>query len=145
VSPRGPRTVLSPCGCSSTSPDPCPGHRAPGDVRLSRVGATLAFLRSRQRARDAGYPVSYTSDPAWLVNEAINRRAGWADDPHYFGTTRPVNGRLPRKAQGDYQRHLYQIAREINTPRLVVHVARLGEHRWLVQRLPHRFFDGGVL
>ena len=51
----------------------------------------------------------------------------------------PIGGRLPRKAEGDYLRHLRLIAHEVNTPRLVVHAARLGEHRWLIGRLPHRF------
>lgn len=106
---------------------------------LDRTRATLDYLRRCQAARAAGYPVSYTTDPAWLVEQAINRRAGWAEDPHTRGTTLPVNGRLPRKARGDWQRHLRLIAREVNTPRLIVRAARLGEHRWLADRLPHRF------
>jgi hypothetical protein len=110
---------------------------------MTKVGATIEYLKVRMAARDAGYPVAYTTDPAWLVNEAINRRAGWLEDRHTRGTTQPVNGRFPRKAAGDWQRHLRQIAREVNTPRLIVRVASLGEHRWLVDRLPHRFDSEG--
>jgi hypothetical protein len=50
-----------------------------------------------------------------------------------------VHGRYPKKASGDVYNHLRLIAREVNTPRLIVRVARLGEHRWLADRLPHRF------
>jgi hypothetical protein len=91
--------------------------------------------------RAAGLPVSYTTDPGWLVEQAINRRAGWLEDGHTRGTTKPINGKLPRKARGDWQRTLRLIADEINTPRLIVRVQRLGEHRWLAERLPHRFED----
>lgn len=105
----------------------------------SKARVTIDYLRACQTARAAGYPVSFTSDPAWLVNQAVNRRAGWLEDPHTRGTTKPIDGRFPRKARGDWQRHLRLIAWEVNTPRLVVHVARLGEHRWLADRLPHRF------
>lgn len=105
----------------------------------TRVRATLDFLRVRQQARDAGCPVSFTTDPAWLVNEAINRRAGWLEDRHTRGTTRPVNGRLPRKAVGDYLRGLRLLAWRINTPRLVVRESELGEFRSLAfTRFPHR-------
>lgn len=106
---------------------------------MSATRNTIERLRSLQRARAAGHPVSLTTDPAWLVDQAINRRAGWAEDPHSRGTTMPIDGRLPRKARGDWLRHLRLIAREVNTPRLTVRVARLGEHRWLADRLPHRF------
>ena len=112
-------------------------------MATTQVRATIEYLQVRQAARAAGYPVSYTTDPAWLVNEAINRRAGWLEDRHTRGTTRPVNGKLPRKALGDWQRHLRLIAHEINTPRLIVRPARLGEHRWLMQRIPHRFETEG--
>lgn len=108
-------------------------------VAAAAVGATINFLRVRQGARDAGYPVAYTTDPAWLVNEAINRRAGWLEDRHTRGSFQPVSGKAPRKCDGDWQRHLRLIAHEINTPRLIVRAARLGEHRWLMARLPHRF------
>ena len=103
---------------------------------------TLTYLRQCRAARAAGYPVAYTTDPAWLVQMAINRRAGWPDDPsHQRGSCMPVNRRSPRKGGGDWYRHLQMIAREINTPRLVVRKARLGEHQWLAKRLPTRFED----
>lgn len=108
-----------------------------GEVAPTR--ATIDYLRRCQAARAAGLRVAFTTDPAWLVEQAINRRAGWVDDPHSRGTTIPVAGRLPRKARGDWQRTLRLVAREVNTPRLVVHYTRLGEHRWLADRLPRRF------
>ncbi len=75
---------------------------------------------------------------------AINRRANWPDDPtHYRGSCMPVHGRYPRKAEGLEYGHLRVIAREINTPRRVVHSARLGEHRWLAKRVPWRFAEEG--
>lgn len=85
--------------------------------------------------------LSRTTDPAWLVNQAINRRAGWLEDSFTRGTTQPVNGHFPRKARGDYLRHLRLIAKEINTPRLIVRRQRLGEHQWLWERIPHRIID----
>lgn len=110
---------------------------------MSPTANTIARLRALQAARAAGARVSFTTDPAWLVEQAINRRAGWAEDPHTRGTTPPVRGRLPRKARGDWQRHLGQIAHRINTPRLIVREAELGEHRWLVARLPGRITLAG--
>jgi len=109
-------------------------------MKLSPLAATVARLRCCQAARDAGYPVSYTTDPTWLVHVAINRRAGWPDDPsHTRGSARPVNGRYPAKASGDAYNHLRLIAGEINTPRLIVRYARLGEWRsYITARLPHR-------
>src|SRR3990167_10475693 len=99
---------------------------------MSPVAATLAFLRARQAARDAGYPVRFTTDPAWLVMMAINRRAGWPDDPSCSrGSAMPVNGRYPMKASGDRYNHLRLIAQEVNTPRLIVRPGRLGEWRAL--------------
>ena len=109
----------------------------------SLVAATLAFLRARQAARDAGYPVSYTTDPAWLVMMAINRRAGWPDDPSCSrGSAMPVNGRYPVKASGDAYNHLRRIARDVNTPRLIVRPGQLGEwRRLLLARIPHRIME----
>ena len=109
---------------------------------MSAAANTIDYLRRCQDARAAGYPVAFTTDPAWLVEQAINRRAGWVEDAHTRGSCLPVEGRLPRKARGDWQRHLRLLARSINTPRLVVRVSELGEHRWLVGRLPGRFTEG---
>jgi hypothetical protein len=109
---------------------------------VTPAGATIEYLRRCQAARAAGHPVRFMTDPAWLVNQAINRRAGWVETPHgdtSRGTTQPVGGRFPRKAGGNYLRSLRQLAHRINTPRLIVRPAELGEHRWLLDRLPHRF------
>ena len=106
-----------------------------------RVTATLAYLRRCQAARAAGVHVAYTTDPAWLVDVAINRRAGWPDDPgHVFASAKPTDdGRYPPKASGDAYRHLVLRAYEINTPRRIIRPAELGEHRWLLTKLPGRF------
>lgn len=106
-----------------------------------QVHATLIYLRHCHTARAAGYPVSYTTDPAWLVNQAINRRsAQFADDPSDArGSCRTVQGRYPRKAQGQTYGHLRLLARQINTPRLLVRCGALGEwRRRLLARLPAR-------
>lgn len=116
----------------------------PAAVQPTRARATIDYLRLCQQARAAGHPVRMTTDPAWLVNQAINRRAGWLESPHgdtSRGTSQAIDGHFPRKCGGNYLRHLEQTAREINTPRRVVHIASLGEHRWLVERIPHRFAD----
>ena len=110
---------------------------------MTPLHATLLHLQTLRARRAAGQPCALTTDPAWLVDMAINRRAGWPEDPsHQRGTCRPVHGAFPCKAGGDWYQHLRLIAREVNTPRLVVRVARLGEHRWLVRRLPGRFANG---
>ena len=80
-------------------------------MRTSRVRHTIDFLQACQRARAEGHPVSFTTDPAWLVEVAINRRAGWPDDPsHSRGSCRPVNGKYPKKAEGDTFNHLRLLA-----------------------------------
>ncbi len=113
---------------------------------MTRTANTIAYLRQCQEARAAGHPVHLTTDPAWLVTQAINRRAGWVEDPYTRGSSMPIpcghgssrREGLYRKARGDWQRHLRLIAVEVNTPRLVVRRQRLGEHQWLAARLPHR-------
>lgn len=107
------------------------------------IRATIDYLRRCQAARAAGHPVSLTTDPRWLLNVAINRRAGWPDDPSFErGSARPLpDGRYPPRGGGDYYRHLVLAARAINTPRRVVRLAELGEHRWLTSRLPGRLLD----
>ena len=109
---------------------------------MSKVTNTIDYL-IRCQAHANGIAVAYTTDPSWLVNEAINRRAGWLEDRHTRGTMRPIDGRLPRKAGGDRQRHLRQLAWRINTPRLVVRETELGEHHWLLTRIPHRITRRG--
>ena len=107
----------------------------------SKTAATIEYLRRCQAARAAGHPVQLTTDPAWLVDMAINRRAGWVEDPH---SRECVNAkRLPRKATGDAQRHLLQLAYRINTPRLIVRLPELGSWKgYLAGRLPKRFTSG---
>ena len=107
---------------------------------MTRVAATITKLICCQEARRVGYPVHMTTDPAWLVNMAINRRAGWPDDPSLWrGSAMPVEGRYPKKASGDAWNHLRLLAQDLNTPRLIVREARCGEWRRLIlARLPHR-------
>lgn len=106
----------------------------------TKLQATIEHLKACRAYRTAGGMASFLNDPAWLIEQAINRRAGWPDDPsHSRGSCMPVNGRHPKKASGDWFRHLRLIASEINTPRLIMRPARLGEHRWLLARLPNRF------
>ena len=99
----------------------------------SPVRATINLIRRCQQMRDAGEPVAFTTDPTWLVNMAINRRAGWPDDPSgWRGSAMPVNGHYPHKAEGQTMNHLRLIAGELNTPRLRVYASQLGEWRKLV-------------
>jgi hypothetical protein len=100
---------------------------------------TLKTLQFCIAKRKAGQPVAFTTDSHWLVNMAINRRAGWPDDPSgWRGSCRPVQGRYPKKAEGLAMNHLRLIAGEVNS-RVVVHYASLGEWRKLVAgRLPNR-------
>lgn len=111
-------------------------------MEADRVHNTVAWLKLCQRARREGYKVCQTTDPAWLVNTAINRRAGEIEDPGSGRMTGRANhrGGFPRKLGGDYQRHLWLAAQEINTPRLIVRPQSLGELREeLVGRIPGRF------
>jgi hypothetical protein len=108
---------------------------------MTPLRATINRLHHCQAARAAGQRVSLTTDPAWLVTIAINRRAGWPDDPSLSrGSCPPVNGVYPKKASGDAYRHLRLLAQAINTPRLRVYQQSLGEWKQvLVKRLPQRF------
>lgn len=103
---------------------------------------TIDMLRRCGAARAAGVHVSYTTDPTWLVNMAINRRAGWPDDTSCSrGSCRPTNdGRYPPKAEGSTRyNHLCLLARAINDRR-VVRVTELGGWRALLcHRMPNRF------
>lgn len=66
----------------------------------------------------------YRTDAAWLVTMAINRKAGWPDDPSLaVGSAMPVNGVYPKRAEGDcgeYQ-DSKRLAYRVNTPRLRVY------------------------
>jgi len=112
-------------------------------MKKQEIIATIHYLRQCQEARRKGYPVSFTMDPGWLLDMAINRRAGWPDDPSTSrGSAMPVNGTYPKKASGDTYNHLRLIAREINTPRLIVRAQQLGEWRKLIlTRLPRRIYE----
>jgi len=106
----------------------------------ARARATIKYLAKCQTLRATGAPVSYTTDPGWLLDMAIGRRAGWVEDPHSRGICMPVNGKLPKKASGDMERHLVQLAARINTPNLIVRPSELGSWRsYLLSRLPGRF------
>jgi hypothetical protein len=109
-------------------------------MRQSQVRNTINHLKVCRKARDAGYLVSFTTDPTWLVNQAINRRAGWPDDPGFFrGSARPVNGKYPKKAEGERFGSLRFLAYSLNTPRLVVRECTLGEWKpLLMARCRHR-------
>lgn len=97
--------------------------------------AHLKLLRERRakvRAAEAAgrrfgqHPVSYTTDPEWLVDMAINRRAGWPDDPSFTrGSAVPVKrwwpGRMvcpiyqyPKTAVGDRFWELWRLSRRLN-------------------------------
>jgi len=107
---------------------------------MTQVQTTLTYLRACIAYRNAGHMVSFTDDPQWLIDMAINRRVGWLDDPsHSRGSAMPINGKYPKKAEGDTYMHLWQLAHRINTPRLIVHEGELGEWRKLIRaRLPKR-------
>lgn len=108
------------------------------------VRNTIARLKALQAARAAGYKGVYTDDPSWLIQQAINRRGGYVDDPHFRGSAAPVNGKFPKKAGGNWQSSARRLADKINTPRMRVYESELGE--WgpaLKKRLPHRFVKRG--
>ncbi len=77
----------------------------------------------------------------WLLHVAINRRAGWPDDPSDMrGSCMPVRGRFPKRAGGNYYRDLSRVAFTIRMPRRRVCVSELGECRGLLmKRIPGRF------
>ena len=87
----------------------------------------LRERRSQVRAAEAAgycfgqYPVAYTTDPAWLVDMAVNRRAGWPEDPsHSRGSAMPVGGRFPKRAEGDGGTALRNLAWRMGGARVVV-------------------------
>lgn len=109
-------------------------------LRPAEVRATIAFLRACQAARAAGVPVSYATDPEWLVDVAINRRAGWPEDPHAYASCMPVDAsmRYPKRALHDETRWLLQTAHHLNGTRVRLHPhsvpqryrARLAHRLW---------------
>lgn len=84
------------------------------------IGATLAYLKACQRLRASGRAVSYTDNPAWLIDQAINRRACWPDDPSGArGSCIPVSGRYPRRAIGSEYMRTWRMAHAVNAGVLV--------------------------
>lgn len=110
-------------------------------TQRERILNTIAHLKNCRAARAAGYPVSYTTDSYWLVDMAINRRAGWPDDPSTCrGSCMPVNGKYPKKADGDAEyRSLRFFADRVNTPRLRVYRQECPKR--FRNRLEHRLSD----
>lgn len=116
---------------------------------LVAVRATLAYLRAarvatdahRARGRRSGVQDSdyhpMLHDPAWLVTMAINRKAGWLDDPTLSrGSAMPVAGRYPKRAEGDCFMAAWRLARTINGTRIIVRSSQCPpEYR---ERLRHR-------
>ena len=89
----------------------------------AQVATTIRYLLACRAARDAGMPVALTTDPAWLVNMAINRRAGWPDDPGFLrGSAMPVGGRYPARASDRVWTDARRLADAVNRPRLVVRI-----------------------
>lgn len=84
------------------------------------ISATLRYLKACQHWRTIGRAVSYTHDPAWLIDQAINRRACWPDDPSASrGSCMPVNGRYPRRAQGDLYMRTWRLSRALGRVRVL--------------------------
>src|SRR3990167_2346171 len=107
----------------------CTEMRDPFEVVAWRDGA--ARLTKAQAAHKL----------TWLVRIAILRKAGWIEDPHSREIAPAFNHRgiFQRYRTGDAQRHLAQIAARLNTPRLVVRDAELGEWSgYLLARIPYR-------
>ena len=105
------------------------------------VVATRYYLQTAMDIRARGYPVSYSTDPTWLLNMAINRKAGWPDDPGLSrGSARPVEGRYPAKADGDCLKDLSLLSRRLNG-RGSVSVRELGPRlaKRLFKQCPERF------
>lgn len=107
-----------------------------------KVSSTLCWLRACRVYRDRhGEPYDLRNDPRRLVHIAINRKAGWPDDPEgLFSSAMPVNGKYPARAAYDRYMSLWRISRDINTPRLIVRLWGM-DYRWrrlLMERVPHR-------
>lgn len=103
-------------------------------VERAKLRSTLKYLRLCIQARTSGYSVAYVTDPEWLVDMAINRRAGWLEDPSgHRGATMAINGRFPKRAQGDG--NMWQFVRLLNGSRWC---PREIETRWLHRRIRER-------
>lgn len=111
---------------------------------MGTAANTVQWLRQLQTAR-----ATVGIDPPsmfglesidWLIQTAINRRAGEVEDRHARVSGRLNHrGALCRRMTGDARRHLAQIAYKVNTPRLIVRPRELGEWgSYLRPRLAHR-------
>src|ERR1700690_2049623 len=109
-------------------------------LKSSPAYATRKYLELCIRARESGYRVAFTSDPQWLLHMAINRRAGWPDDPSYSrGSCMPVQGKYPKKAEGSAFMELWRIAHTINNTRVALHFQSCPS--LLKLRIPWRIFE----
>ncbi len=95
--------------------DPRQPQGRPVILRAEQVRATIAMLEHAREMRAAGHRYSLTHDPEWLVDMAINRRAGWPDDPsHSRGSCMPVNGKYPKRAEGDAFMLVWRLSRQLS-------------------------------
>lgn len=102
-----------------------------------RITNTIQYLKTCQAARAQGFPVFLKTDPTWLVNMAVNRRAGWPESQFYFSSCSPVEGRYPKQAD-DCHTSFRQFVARVNTPRLIVRETEIPlRYRG---RLKHRIF-----
>jgi hypothetical protein len=113
--------------------DPRQPQGRPVILAPAQVRATLDYLRRCREARAEGRPVSYTTDPEWLVDMAINRRAGWPEPTHERGSCMPVGDKFPKRAENDGP--LRQFAQRFNSCRW--HPREL-EVRWLPRKVRER-------
>jgi hypothetical protein len=146
-------------GMAVFPPKPTPLTMAGRVVTKDQIRATLKLLQYFKRFRESGFAAC--ADPLgtmfqaqltraeaqakleYLLDCAIDRRAGWVEDPHAFVITMPVNGKLPWKASGDAARHLRQLGHRINS-NVRVYRSELGEWgAYLERKLPDRFVRPG--
>ena len=84
----------------------------------SKARETLLRMRLLQATRDLGQEIAEDDNPANVLDMEIGQRAGWVKDPgpFSFGIAQPVDGKLPRAAEGDAQTQLRVLARRLNSP-----------------------------
>lgn len=120
-------------------------------LRPAEVRATLELLEHARKARAANYGrsargfggfYSLTIDPEWLVDMAINRRAGWPDDPsHRRGSAMPINGKYPKRAEGDAFMLVWRLARQLSDRIIVWRQSLGGVPRSVRERIEHRIHE----
>ena len=106
-------------------------------TQAQQIANTIKLLVVCQEARRQGYPVSLKTDPSWLVNMAINRRAGWPESRYYFGSCQPINGVYPKRADENHD-STQQFVRRVNTPYLMIREQEIP--RRYRTRLAHRIW-----